>query len=236
MIENYKLIYGECEEILKKATTSSIDLIITDIPYGIEYKSNRQNRSGHSGFDIKTDRKEYFTGINNDEEVPTEWLKEAYRLLKANCAMYIFIHWSTWGELKTAVLDAGFNVKNMIVMNKSNHGMGDLKGDYAPKHELVMFCTKGRHILNKQNGRPNNVIDVPIKFSGAIRLHPNEKPLSWIEPFILESSKEGDLILDPFMGSCATGKASIKLHRRFVGIDNDEKYFKIAEESIKKYE
>ena len=236
MIEKYKLILGECEEVLKKASTSSIDLIITDVPYGIEYKSHRQGRSGHSGYDIKTDRKDYFEEINNDDEVPTEWLKEAYRLLKENSAMYIFIHWSTWGELKTAVLKAGFNVKNMIVMNKSNHGMGDLKGDYAPKHELVMFCTKGRHVLNKPNGRPKNVIDVPIKFSGAIRLHPNEKPLSWIEPFILESSKEGDLVLDPFMGSGTTGKASLKLLRRFVGIDNDEKHFKTAEESIKKYE
>lgn len=227
-----KTILGDCESVLKKATPDSIDLIITDVPYGIDYKSNRQGRSGHSGFDIKTDRKDYFEKINGDKNVPVDWLKEAYKVLKNNSAIYIFIHWSTWSELESSVKDAGFKVKNMIVINKSNHGMGDLKGDYAPKHELVLYATKGRHVLNFPNGRKNNVMDLPIKYSGAIRLHPNEKPISWAEVFVLESSKENGIVLDPFMGSGFVGKASLKNGRFFIGIENDEKHFEVANKSI----
>jgi len=235
----YKLFLSDCEKILESAKDNTTDLIITDIPYGIDYKSNRQGIDRKKSINKKCDiiiREKYFEKINNDKEIPIKWLKDAYRILKNNSAIYIFIHWSKWGELKIAVEDSGFKVKNMIVINKSNHGMGDLKGDYAPKHELVMFAVKGRHILNQVNGRMNNVLDLPVKFSGAIRLHPNEKPISWAEPFILESSKENDLVLDPFMGSGFVGKASLKNNRRFVGIDNDEKYYKIALETIPNFE
>jgi site-specific DNA-methyltransferase (adenine-specific) len=235
MIEKYKLFLSDCERILAKSGTDSVDLIITDIPYGINYKSHKQNCDTRTGKSIKIDREEYFQEINNDDEIPIDWLKDAFRILKNNSAMYIFIHWSKWGELKLAVEDAGFKVKNMIVINKSNHGMGDLEGDYAPKHELVLYATKGRHILNKSNGRKNNVLDLPVKFSGSKRLHPNEKPISWAEVFMLESSKEGDLILDPFMGSGFVGKAALKNGRKFVGIDNDKQYYDIAEKTIKEY-
>lgn len=235
MEEKYKLFLSNCEDILKKAGNDTVDLIVTDIPYGINYKSNKQNCNTRTGKSIKIDREEYFDKINNDDEIPISWLKDAYRILKNNSAIYIFIHWSKWGELKIAVEEVGFQVKNMIVINKSNHGMGDLKGDYAPKHELVLFAVKGRHILNKANGRLNNVLELPIKFSGAIRLHPNEKPISWAEPFILESSKENDLVLDPFMGSGFVGKAALKNKRKFVGIDNDKKYYDIALKTISEY-
>jgi site-specific DNA-methyltransferase (adenine-specific) len=230
--KRYQLHLSDCEEWLAKRASESVNLILSDIPYGINYKSNKQNHDTRSGVTKKIDRDEYFTEINNDDEIPTAWLTDAYRILKDNSAMYIFIHWSKWGELKLAVEGAGFKVKNMIVMNKSNHGMGDLKGDYAPKHELVMFATKGRHILNRVDGRKKNVIDVPVKFSGAKRLHPNEKPLSWAETFIQESSKERDIVLDPFMGSGFVGKASIKNSRRFIGIDNDPIHFQTAVDTI----
>ena len=99
----YQLHLSECEEILSKRKPLSIDLIVTDIPYGINYKSNKQNQDTRSGKTIKIDRDEYFTEINNDDEIPIEWLNDAYRILKDNSAMYIFIHWSKWGELKLAV-------------------------------------------------------------------------------------------------------------------------------------
>lgn len=240
MEEKYKLFLSDCETILSKASSESVNLIISDIPYGINYKSNRQGldrkKSIEMGVDVKKEgKRQYFKEINNDDEIPTEWLVDAYRILKNNSALYIFIHWSKWGELKSAVQSAGFEVKNMIVMNKSNHGMGDLKGDYAPKHELVLFAVKGRHILNRKNGRKNNVLDVPVKFSGARRLHPNEKPLSWAEVFILESSIENDIVLDPFMGSAFVGKASLKNNRKFIGIENDKEHYNTAQETIKEY-
>jgi len=86
---------------------------------------------------------------------------------------------------------------------------------------LVLFATKGRHILNFPDGREKDVIDVPVKFSGARRLHPNEKPESWYAPFILNSSNEGDTVLDPFFGSGTVGVVCNKLNRKYIGIEID---------------
>lgn len=162
----------------------------------------------------------------------TDWIKEAHRVVKDTGAIYIFAHWSKWCHLHLATSDVGFTVKNMIVLNKSNHGMGDLKGSYAPKHELLMFAAKGKHQLNFPEGRINDVWNVPVKFSGARRFHPNEKPLEWIIPAVKNSSNEGDVILDPFMGSGTTGIVAVAMGRRFVGAEKDREYFKIAEERI----
>jgi len=213
---------------------SSVDLIVTDPPYGIDYKSNRQ------GIDRKISnaregdivvREQYFEKIKNDDTVPTDWLKEAFRVLKNDSAIYIFCHWTKWAALSAGVEQHGFKIKNMIVLNKSNHGMGDLKGSYAPKHELLLFAVKGKHVL-RFPPRGKDVWDVPIKFTGAHRLHPNEKPLKWMIPAIAASSDANGLVLDPFCGSGSTLEAAKENGRKYLGFDIDIKWVEIASKRL----
>ena len=68
------------------------------------------------------------------------------------------------------------------------------------------------------------------------KVHPTEKPVELNEILIGNSSNEGDLVLDPFMGSGSSGVACKKLNRDFIGIEIDEKYFNIAKERIEKKE
>jgi len=227
-------VKGSCGDELKTIPDETIDLIVTDPPYGINYKSNKQNCDTRSDTTIYKDKDEYFEKISGDDKVPVEWLDSAYRVLKNNSAIYIFGHWSTWHLLRNSVVKVGFDIKNMIILNKSNHGMGDLKGSFASKYEVLLFAVKGRHLLHFPNGRANDIWDVPVKFSGAHRLHPNEKPISWIIPCIENSSKEGDVILDPFAGSCSVAEACILLNRRCISIEESQNYFDIGIERIKK--
>jgi site-specific DNA-methyltransferase (adenine-specific) len=232
-MKDLNLFFGDCITFLKRIPNDFVDLIFTDIPYGINFKSHKQNYDTRSGKTIKVNRKEYFQEINNDDKIPdVKWLQESFRILKEGTAIYICVHWETFGELKSQVIECGFKPKNMIVLNKSNHGMGDLNGQFAPKHELILFAVKGRHLLNFPEKRMNDVWDVPVKFTGAKRFHPNEKPLSWINPAILCSSRENEIVLDPFMGSGSTGESSLKLKRKFIGIDNDKKYFDVAKNRL----
>lgn len=223
---------GDCVELIASLDAASVDCIITDIPYGIDYKSGRQSidrlRSNARLGDVEI-REQYFGEIANDGALPTEWLQGAHRVLREGCAMYIYAHWKKWGELQCAVSAAGFDVKNMIVLNKSNHGMGDLKGSFSPKHELLMLATKGRHLLRFPNGRKSDVWDVPVKFSGARRLHPNEKPVSWAYPAIENSTDERQTVLDPFMGSAFVGEACMRMGRNFIGYEIDEVYYRVAQ-------
>lgn len=229
------IIHGDCLETMAGMSDESIDLILTDPPYGIEYKSNRQGidrkLSNAREGDIVV-RQKYFQKINNDDSVPTEWLAQAYRVAKSGGAIYVFCRWDKWDILKPAVQKAGFIVKNMIVINKSNHGMGDLMGQYAPKHELLLFASKGRHLLSFPSGRKSDVWDLPVKFSGARRLHPNEKPVSWFDRAIENSLPIGGVMLDPFCGSGASLESAKRHGRTFIGIDNDAEYVRIARERL----
>jgi site-specific DNA-methyltransferase (adenine-specific) len=216
----------------------SVDLVVTDPPYGINYISGAQGvdrKHRNATNETVVVREKFFTEIANDSLVPTEWLKDAYRVLKNGSAIYIFAHWSKWSELESAVKIHGFTVKNMIVLNKSNHGMGDLKGSYAPKHELLLFATKGKHVL-RFPPRQKDVWDVPVKFSGAHRLHPNEKPLKWMVPAILASSDVGQIVLDPFCGSGSTLEAAKENGRDFIGFDIDPKWVEVTKTRLNRDE
>lgn len=226
-----KIIHGNCLQILKEMPDDSINLIVTDTPYGIQYQSNHQHCDNRGEIAIVKDRPDYFDEIHGDDTIPVEWLPDAYRILKNNTAIYVFCHWSKWHILHPAVTHAGFICKNMIVLNKSNHGMGDLQGQYAPKHELLLFATKGRHILSFDKRTPD-IWNVPVQFSGAKRFHPNEKPFGWLAPCILNSSKPNDLVLDPFAGSGSTGIVAKYLGRQYCMIEIDAKYVDVIQKRL----
>jgi site-specific DNA-methyltransferase (adenine-specific) len=227
-----KLILGDCLEILHSVPDDSIDLVLTDIPYGKNFVSAKQTSNTRDDGKQAKRQEAYFQSIIGDDFTPTEWLIDAYRIMKNNTAMYCFIDWKHWSILEAAVIKAGFQVKNMIVMNKSNHGQGDIRGTYAPKHELVMYATKGRHLLHFPVKRLNDVVEAKVLYSGSKRHHPMQKPTHWLEPFILCSSNPGDVVLDPYVGSGSTIVTCKQLSRNGIGIDVDPVWIKVAKERL----
>lgn len=106
--------------------------------------------------------------------------------------------------------------------------MGDLRGDFAPKVEFIIFAHKGRELIRGK--RDPNI----FKFSRTGNdLHPTQKPVDLCEYLIAKFSDPGDVVFDPFMGSGTTGVAAKNLNRSFIGIEMDEGYFKIACERIR---
>ena len=204
------LLQGDCLELMKGIPDNSIDLVVTDPPYGINFKSNH--------------RKEKYQTIENDNAL--EWIDEfvanAHRILKENTAVYCFCSWHNIDVFKTA-FENKFKIKNIIVWEKNNTSMGDLKGSYAPKYELVIFAHKGRRLLN--GFRYADVIKA--KRTGN-KYHPTEKPVDLLEIFLKESSMENDVVFDPFMGSGSTGVACINTGRKFIGMELDKHYFDVA--------
>lgn len=223
-----KTMLGDCMICMETILDCSVDCCFSDPPYGISYKSNLQQGNRRSGEQIKVRGENYFGSILNDEELPTEFLPLLYKKVKPGGALYLFCQWRKFGLLQLAVEKSGFSVKNMLVVNKSNHGMGDLKGQYAPKHELILFASKGRHVLDNSEGRGKDVFEGKVIFSGKHHFHPNEKPVGWIEPFLKRSCRRGGTVLDMFMGSGSTGVACCNLGLGFVGIEKDETYYRIA--------
>ncbi len=205
---------GDCLELMKEIPDKSIDLILTDPPYGMNFQSNF--------------RKEKYKKINNDENLLwiDDFLKESYRVLKDNTCIYIFCSWHNVDIFKKNI-EKYFKIKNIIIWVKNNTSMGDLKGSYAPKYEMVIFAHKGRRLMN--GFRYPDVIEAKRTNN---KLHPTQKPIELLEKFIMASSNENDIVLDPFTGSGSTGVACINTNRNFIGFELDEKYFEIAKERL----
>ena len=149
-------------------------------------------------------------------------------MLKDDTAIYMFCSWHHVDFFKQEI-EKYFNLKNIIVWNKNNHGSGDLKGSYAPKHEFVLFAHKGRTIF--QEKRVADVIDCS-KVSSNKLLHPTEKPIDLLQIFILNSSRKGDVVLDGFIGAGSTALASITTGRNYIGFEIDEDYYNMAQKRI----
>lgn len=209
---------GDCLERMKEIPDGSVDMILTDPPYGMDFQSNRR---------VVKDK---FNKIENDKNV--EWLppfvEESYRVMSDNTSIYCFCSWHNIDIFKREI-EKLFKIKNIIVWVKNNHGSGDLKGAYAPKHEFVIYAHKGRSLFREK--RTPDVMEFAKIHSSKLQ-HPTEKNIEMLKVFIKNNSDEEQTILDPFMGSGSTGVAAKNLNRNFIGIEMDEGYFNIAQDRI----
>lgn len=209
-----KLLNGDCLELMKELPSGSVDLVLTDPPYGMDFQSHR--------------RKEVYAKIKNDTSL--EWLDryfaECSRILKDDTAIYCFCSWHNVDIFKKA-FEKYFKLKNIIVWVKNNHGSGDLKASYAPKHEFVLYGNKGRRTFYGKR-----MEDVIFANKTKNENHPTEKPIDLLEQFINNSTEKNAVVFDGFMGSGSTGVACINTNRDFIGIELDENYFNIAKKRI----
>lgn len=220
MLEMNKVNNIDCIEGLKLLKDESIDLVITDPPYLMNYRSNRR---------VKQEKFDYIKNDKDAHEVISESLELIHKKMKNDTAIYMFCSWHHIDFFKQE-FEKYFKLKNIIVWNKNNHGSGDLKGAYAPKHEFVLYGHKGRSLF--RNKRVPDVMDC-AKIPSSKLTHPTEKPIELLETFILNSSDEKGIVLDAFSGTGSTGLASLKNNRRFLGFELENTYCEIANERIK---
>ena len=212
-----ELIKGDCLKIMKNIPDGSVDLILCDPPYGINYKSNKTNRH----------RK-----IANDKAPFIWWLYDAKRVLKDTGCLVTFFRWDVQEEFLRSLEIAGLPANGVCVWDKGGGGMGDLKRQFMPAHELFAFSPLPGFTFPGK--RPSSVLHIP-KVPSSKMVHPNQKPVELYEALVKLTSKDGATVLDPFLGSGTSGVAVKRVGgRRFIGIEQDDQYFDIARENIKK--
>lgn len=228
------LMQGDCLEVMKTIPDESIDLILTDCPYHIISGgcTNIPRKDEPSGI---FNRRNTFTQKNakngklfdfNDIEFK-EWLPEAYRVLKNNSHIYIYINARNLKELQQTAENVGFKFQNIIIWNKGNSTPNRY---YLNAYEMILMLRKGS-AKNINNMGTKNIIDIK-NIRG--KTHPTEKPVELNKIFISNSTNENETVLDMFMGTGSCGIACKELNRNFIGIELDEKYFEIAKQRIYK--
>lgn len=217
----FKLLHGDCVELMKNIPDKSIDLIVTDPPYLIKYKTNYRKDKNH----------DFCSEILNDDNYDciSNYIKQCYRILKDDTAMYMFCNCDRVDFFKQQLEKAGFKIKNMIIWVKNNWTAGDLKAQFGKQYEIIFLVNKGRKCFN--GGRITDVWNFN-RVAGKNQLHQNQKPIDLLEQCILKHSNENDIVFDGFMGSGSTGVAALNLGRNFIGIELNENYFNIAKNRI----
>jgi len=215
-----ELINGDCIEKMKSIDSESIDLIVTDPPYLVNYKTGRRKDKTHK----------FCTTIENDDnpELISDYISECSRILKNDTAMYMFCSMDRVDFFKQE-LEKYFVIRNMIIWVKNNHTAGDLKSQFGKKYEILFLVNKG---TREFNGKRITDIWKFDKVSSNNQLHQNEKPLDLITQCIEKHSDIGDTVFDGFMGSGTTGVACINTKRNFIGVELDDEYFEVAKERI----
>jgi site-specific DNA-methyltransferase (adenine-specific) len=201
---SHTILLGDCVEQMRTLDAASVDFVLTDPPYLVNYRS----RSGQT-----------IAGDDDDG-----WLVpafgELYRLMKSDALCVSFYGWNSADRFIAAWRKAGLRIVGHFVFRKR----------YASSARYVRYQHEQAYLLAK--GRPalpeHPIPDVVEWVYTGNRLHPTEKPVQALTPLIRAFTQPGDLVLDPFCGSGSTLVAANALGRRGLGIEIDPKHYGVA--------
>lgn len=248
---NIELYLGSCLEILKKYNNNSFDCIFADPPYLL----SNNGFTCHSGKRVSVNKGDWDAskGIIEDLEFHKSWLNECKRVLKPEGTIWISGTYHSIYKCGYLLQALGFQILNDICWFKPNAPPNLSCRYFTSSHETLIWAKKdkkSKHCFNyklmkgreckednfkKSNTQMRSVwgLTSPKKEEKKFGKHPTQKPIELLMRILLASTKEDDLVLDPFCGSCTTGVAASMLNRKFVGIDIEKKYLDVAVKRLK---
>lgn len=200
-----EIIAGDAAHVLREMPAGSVDLVVTDPPYLVNYR----DRDGRS---LKND--------NNAEGVMPVFAPMA-RAMKQNSYAVCFAGWSALPQFTAAWEEAGLRIVSQVIWQKR----------YASRKSFTEYRHESAFVLAKGNPqKPSHPLPSVMDwvYSGN-RRHPTEKAVEIIAPLIRSFSKPGDLVCDPFSGSGSTSVAAALNGRDYLGIDIDPKHVATAQ-------
>jgi len=207
------LYHGDCLEVMPTLADDSVDLVLTDIPYGVVNRASAGLRNLDKGV---ADVLEFDMA---------RMLSEVVRLVSGS--VYIFCGTEQVSEIRGALVAASMSTR-LGIWHKTNPSPMNGQHIWLSGIECCVFAKKRGSVFNEHCRSP-----VWRHATARGKLHPTMKPLSLMVELIEASSDSGMVVLDPFMGSGTTGVACANLGRKFIGIELDEDYFNIAAKRIK---
>lgn len=223
-MDEYKLYNGDCFDVLREMPDESVDMVFADPPYWTLNKWRSMGTTTRLGGHHDPAKRHGWYETIGPESVDV-LLKEIFRLLKPNRHGFVMCDGQTLRYVLNAAAEY-FSYFKPLVWDKVNPGMGY---HLRACHEYIVMLDKGKNLICKDR-RLKDIISIP-----SIRTDfPTQKPVELVELFVKNFTDGGGYVLDPFMGSGTTGEACIQTGRKFIGIEINPDYFKIAEARIQK--
>lgn len=222
-IELNRIYQRDCIEGMRMIPDKSVDLVVTDPPYVIEAGGGtgglrsgifHRNKGGRNLFNY---------------EKAESYMPHISRVAKESAHIYVFSNDKNLCDIIASGERVGLKLMNIIVVNKGNKVAF---GWYMKQVEFVV-------LFRKRNGRAKQVNDMSVPNllnvafpKGRDRLHPSEKGVDLIKLFITQSSNEGEIVFDPFMGSGTTAVAATLEGRHWVGFEMEPAYVEITNKRL----
>ncbi len=231
------LLHGDCVAKLSTIANESVDLILTDPPYNLGiFMKNRETNLGAL-------RENHFVASDWDNLTQQEWekcllsfFKESARIIKKRGSIIVFMSIIKVETVIEIAEKCGFYYKTTGIWHKKNPMPRNMNLHFINSTEAWIYFTYGSKTgtFNNNGEAIHDFIETPTIGLSEKKYgkHPTQKPERLMDFFVTLLSNEGDLVLDPFMGSGSTGVSALKNNRRFCGIELNDKYFELAEKRM----
>jgi site-specific DNA-methyltransferase (adenine-specific) len=257
-MEKNNIYYGDCVKIMKKKIDkNSIPLIFADPPYNLSGKSLNLENNTTGGAYYKVNEKWDIYDYKDYISFTHQWINACKDILTENGSIYISCTQHNIGEILVIGKELGLKLNNILSWFKTNSMPNITKRTFTHATEFVCWFVKGKNwVFNYDEVKkfnPNKTkegkdkqmrdfldfINLPIvqgqeriKGENNKAIHPTQKPEKLLELIILASSKENDIVLDPFFGTGTTGFVAKKMNRNWIGIENNIDYINVSKKRL----
>lgn len=242
-----QILHGNCIEILKALPENSVDLIFADPPYNLQLR-NDLYRPNMTKVDAVNDDWDRFDSFAEYDTFTKEWLSASCRVLKETGTIWVIGSYHNIYRVGAIMQDLGFWILNDLVWIKNNP-MPNFRGvRFTNAHETMIWAQKKQGAKYTFNHKSMKALNDDLQMrsdwnlnlvtgkqrirANGTKAHSTQKPEALLYRVLMASSNPGDVVLDPFFGTGTTGAVAKKLGRKWIGIERNKKYVRIAQKRI----
>ena len=226
---------------------NKIDLIITDPPFAINFKAKKANYNRTASRVLKG-----YNEIKPEDyyDFTFDWMSQARRILKESGSMYVFSGWNNLKDILMALDDTGFTTINHVIW-KYQFGVVTKKKFVTSHYHCLYVCknekkrkfypfSRFKKTAKTKEGRSlhykdkEDVWNIKREYWTGDEKTPTKLPAELIEKILQYSSKKGDVVFDPFLGSGQVVVLSKSLGRKYLGFEIVKEYYNFAKKRLDK--
>lgn len=234
------IIYNQdCIDGMKSILAETIDLIVTDPPFAIDFKAKRANYNRNEENVL-----EGYNEIKQEDyyQFSYNWMNEAYRILKNSGSMFIFSGWNNLKDILNALDDVKFITINHIIW-KYQFGVVTRNRFVTSHYHCLYVCKNKKERKFYRNSRfedgsrryrdMEDVWVMPREYWTGEKKTPTKLPTEVVRKIIQYASTENDLVFDPFLGSGQVAVVAKEMNRDYLGFEIVKEYFDFAQKRLK---
>ena len=242
-----QIIEQDCIEAMKGLPDGCVDMVFADPPYNLQLGGDLFRPEG-GRVDAVDDDWDKFETFEAYDRFTRAWLSEARRILKPHGTLWVIGSYHNIFRVGAALQDAGYWILNDIIWRKSNP-MPNFRGTrFTNAHETLIWASRSEDSRYTFNYRAMKALNDELQMrsdwvlpicsghervkSDGVKAHPTQKPEALLYRVMLACTNPGDIVLDPFFGTGTTGAVARRLGRKWIGIEREKKYVKVARERI----